>query len=136
MVDTKRCAGTTHSICFGSEWQRVLSKSKFAHDLSADEVFLNDSFENRRRAGVIPSTFRIHDGDRAAAANSQAIRFRAIDQRVWSDESEFLEPPLQVIPRFQAGFARAALGFSWIGTQEDVAPEGMEAQRCNGFSQF
>ena len=37
--------------------------------------------KNRRGAGVIPNSFRIHYGDGTVRADAQAIGFGAIDQR-------------------------------------------------------
>jgi hypothetical protein len=41
--------------------------------MAADEMLLDDSFEDRRIALAIPCAFRIDHGDRTAFADAQAI---------------------------------------------------------------
>ena len=69
-----------------SSMKRIFCEGKFRHDVAADEMFLDDAFQNFRRAGMIPGAFRINDGDGAACADAEAAGLGAIDERVGADE--------------------------------------------------
>jgi len=116
--------------------QRIDRKGKFRHRLPADQMFLDDAFQNLRCATVIPDAFRIDHGNRAARADAQAARLGAIHQRVRADEIQFLQARLQKIPRPEGLFARAAFGFIRIHAEKNVAAKFFEAQRLNGGLQF
>lgn len=92
----------------------ILRKGKFGNNLSADEMFLDDSFQHGRRTRVIPNRFRINDRDGAMDANTQAIGFRAIDQRFSLGEIQFFQSLFQEFPRLQAGLLCAAFGFGLV----------------------
>ncbi len=97
-------------------WRGVM---KLFHNLPADEVSLDDPLEHRRRAGVVPSPFGVDDRDGAAGADLQAVGFGAEDAAV-AGEFEFLEAPLQVIPRLEARLLVDALRLGLIGAEEQV----------------
>ena len=50
-------------------------------------------------------------------------------------QSQFAQAALKIIPRFDAGLARAAFGFSLIGAEEDVAPDAGQFQIRGAFGQ-
>src|SRR5215469_10299665 len=65
---------------------RVLGEGEFGYYPALQQVFLDDSLQDLRSAGVVPDTFGIDDRDGALCADAQAVGFCAIDQRGWSDE--------------------------------------------------
>ena len=89
------------------------------HDLSANQMLLNDAFKHRRIAGSIPRAFRIDDRDRTALADPQAIGFRAQDSAVFR-QSQFLQPVFEISPCFEAARLVAALRRRLIGAQENM----------------
>ncbi len=48
-------------------------------DVPADEVSLDDLFQDLGGAGVVPDPFRVDDGDGALDAELEAVGFRAED---------------------------------------------------------
>ena len=50
------------------------------------EVFLDDSLEDFRGAGVVPDAFGINEGNRALSAYSEAIGFGPINEGLRADE--------------------------------------------------
>ena len=62
--------------------QRIPGKGKLLNNLPANQMLLNDAFQNIRRAGVIPNAFRINDRNRPMRTNPQAVDLGAIDQRL------------------------------------------------------
>src|SRR6185369_1007000 len=88
----------------------VLRKRVLLHDLSTNQVALDDLFENFRCAGVIPNGFGIYDRDWTADAHAQAVDFAAIDQRLGPGEFEFFKPGLEEFPRGKRLFARRTMG--------------------------
>ena len=81
-------------------------------------MFLNDTFQHQRGAGVIPGAFRINQSDRPLYAYAQAIHFAAKNQRMRSNQVQFLQPLLQKLPGFKSGFFGRAFGFGLIGAEE------------------
>ena len=67
--------------------------------MSADQVFLNDAFRVLRSDIAIPRTFWVHDADRSACADAQALAFRTVKRTIRSGNVELLHPSLQVQPR-------------------------------------
>ena len=92
----------------------MLKKQKLGDDASADEMLLDDPFEHRRIAPAVPGAFRIHDGNRSAVADPQAVRFRPKDAALFG-EIELFQPFLQVIPGREAAFLVAALRVRLVG---------------------
>ena len=115
---------------------RIFCKSKLCDRFSADEMFLNDTLQNRRGAGMIPDTFGIYDGDGAARADAQATGLAAVNERLRANELEFLEPLFQKIPGSERRLPRRTFGFGGIHAEKDVAPVFFQAERFNGALQF
>src|ERR1041385_1557392 len=69
---------------------------------------------------MIPDALRINDCNGSPNANAQTIGFGAIYQWSWSDQVQFLEAVLQVIPGFEALFFRSAFGFGLVGAEKNV----------------
>lgn len=55
----------------------MLNNLKVRNDFSADEMLLNDAFEDGRVALGVPDAFGVNDGDRTLLANSQTVGFTA-----------------------------------------------------------
>src|ERR1041385_6671513 len=97
-------------------------------------MLLNDPLQHRRWAGVIPRAFGINDGDPPLLADAQTVCLAAIDQRLRADESQFIEPLFEKIPRRQTLLLRRALRFRLVGAQENVALEYFDSKRLHdGF---
>ena len=92
-------------------------------------MFLNDPFQHRRRARVIPDTFRINHRDGTVGANPEAVDLAAIHQRFGADELQFLESPFQILPGLQPLFFGRAIRLRLIGAEQDVPRIFFEAQR-------
>src|SRR4029450_8483146 len=80
---------------------------EIANELTADQMLLDDPLKHRWIAGAIPGAFRIDHGNRSALADPQAIGFRSQDSTLFG-ESQFLEPPFEVVPGFEAARLLAA----------------------------
>ena len=59
--------------------QRPTCKHELLHRSTSHEVLLDDPFEHRRVAVVVPGPFRIDDGDGSLLADAQAIGLGAVD---------------------------------------------------------
>jgi hypothetical protein len=104
-----------------------------ANDATRDEVLLDDAFEHRRVALAVPSALGVHNGNRAAFADSQAIRLRPQDTALLR-QAKLLEPPLQEVPRGEAAPQLATLGRPLIAAEKDVTPRDWHSDaRGNPF---
>ncbi len=74
--------------------KRIPREGEWRDDATANEVFLDDSFEHLRHTGVIPYRFGIHYRDRTLDADSEAVCFRSINQRFRANQIELLKSPL------------------------------------------
>jgi hypothetical protein len=106
------------------------------HGLPAEKVALNDGFEDFGRTRMVPDAFGIDDRDGPAHANPEAVGLGAEDERLRTDESEFLQAALQEFPGRDPGVPGAALRFGRIGTEEDVALEAAQTQGVHRGGQF
>jgi hypothetical protein len=116
--------------------QVVLSKRVFNYRASVNQVFLDDSFQHGRTAGVVPNSFRVNDGDGTTAADPQAIGFRPVDKPIRSGQFQLVESGLEEFPSRQAGFFGAALWLCGISAKEDMACAFCEAERRGCLAQF
>ena len=97
-----------------SGWQRMDDKGIVLHHLVLENMLLDDALDHLWGGAVIPHAIGINDHDGALLANPKAVRFgakntgRARGRR--AIESQVFEPLLQIVPRIEAGFERAALG--------------------------
>src|SRR5262245_31655318 len=82
-------------------------------------MLLDDPLERGRITLAIPGAFRIDDGNRTAFADAQAVGLGAQDPALVG-EPEFLQPPLEVIPRDGAALHVAALRLGLLGAEKDV----------------
>src|SRR5437879_443608 len=104
--------------CSGSLFPRghwIMGEREFSHDASVHEVLLYDALQNLRRAGMIPDSLRVDDGDRSVNADAEAVGLGPIDERLGTNEIQFLEPPLEKFPGLQSFFLRRAFGFGLVG---------------------
>lgn len=95
-------------------------ENKFFDYPALDEVLLDYAFEHRWCTRVIPDSLRIYDRDWAARANSETIGLGAIDLWLGTGKIQFLKPHFQILPGFQALFARRAFWLGLVGAEEDV----------------
>ena len=82
-------------------------KPEVFHRHAANQVFLDDSFQHILGAGMVPDAVRPDDCDRPGLANLQTIGFGPLHAAA-ADQSQFLEPLLEVVPSALAGFPSAA----------------------------
>src|SRR4029079_3207818 len=94
---------------------------ELAHDLSLEEVLLDDPFEHRRIAFPVPRALGIDDRNRPAFADPQAVGLRAEDAALIG-EPQFLEAALQIVPGREPARLVATLRRGLIAAEEDVAP--------------
>ena len=62
--------------------QRVRHNDIVGHRPAANEMLLNNSFQDHRGAGVIPDAVGVNHGDGSALANAQAVGFSPINAAV------------------------------------------------------
>ena len=93
-------------------------------------MLLNNPLQDGGGTGVIPDALGINDRDGTMQADAQAIGLGAKDGRILArGQTQFLQPPLEKLPRLQAGFLGAALGFGLIGAEKNVARHLFNSQR-------
>jgi hypothetical protein len=61
----------------------MLVDEEVTNDPTADQMLLDDPFEDGRVALSVPGAFGINDGDGAAFADAQAVCLRAQDSTVF-----------------------------------------------------
>ncbi len=99
-------------------------------------MFLDDPFNNFRRSCFVPDALGVDHHNRALLANAQTISLgaedatRAIGGRF--AESEFLEPPFEVIPGFEAGRFVAADWLGLVGADQDMPIDFVQAEFGDG----
>src|SRR5439155_20643386 len=89
-------------------FERMPRYERIGDDAAANQMLLDDPLEDGRIALRVPRAFRIHDGDRAALADPQAVRFRPQNAALLG-EAELLEPAPEKTPRGEAAILPAAL---------------------------
>src|SRR5262245_17643132 len=65
-------------------------------ELATNQVLLDDPFEHRWIAGAIPRAFRVHDGDRSAFADPQAVGLRTKNAALLR-QPQLLQTPLEIV---------------------------------------
>jgi len=110
----------------------IFRKGKFGHNRPAEEVFLDDAFQHRWMAAVIPDRFGINHGDGTVGTDAQAACLGAIHEGFGSNEIELFEAFFEVFPGDNGLFTGTAFGFICIRTQEDVAAVSFQAQFLGG----
>jgi len=88
-------------------------------------VLLNDPFEHRRVAAVIPHSFGPDDRDRARLAHPQTIDLGPCDAAAFGQSQNF-QARFQIVPCNETALAIAAFGLGLVAAQENVPP-GVEA---------
>src|SRR5215210_7013686 len=89
--------------------QRALKDDELADRHAADQMFLEDAFEHGWIALPVPHPVGIDHGDRAAAADVEAIGARGVDAP-FAHQAQLFEPLRQVLPGADRPLAAAALG--------------------------
>src|SRR5438046_2275830 len=92
-------------------------------------MFLDDALGIRLRDVLVPDAFGIHDRDRPARADAQAIAFCAIHRPARSSEIQFLQPLLDVVPDGLTLIEIRAIGTE---TDEQMSIEMADAKRGRG----
>src|SRR5438094_846272 len=98
----------------------MLGDQEFLNHPAEDEMLLDDPLEHRRIALTVPGAFRIHDRNRAAFADAQAVRLGAQDAALVR-QPELLQSALQIVPGRKAPLPIAALRGRLVGAEEDMA---------------
>ena len=88
-------------------------------DAAADEMLLDDSLEDGRIALPVPGALRIHDRDRTAFADPEAIGLRPQDPAPLG-QTELLQPCLQVFPGCDAAILVAAFRLGLLAAEKNV----------------
>ncbi len=98
-------------------------------------MFLNDPFENFRRAGSVPHTLGVNHRNRAIQAEPKAICLSPCHSP-GATQAEFIQPGFQVIPCCYALVFPAALGFGLIGTYKDMPLDLVDVKRSCDLAEF
>ena len=100
-------------------------------DAPADQVFLDDALGIFRCDVSIPRPLRIHNADRTARADAQALALRAIERTIRAGDVQLLHSPLQVDPRALAGLEVGAIRAQ---ANEEMACQAADTKctRCLG----
>src|SRR5947208_3469753 len=93
---------------------------RVGNDASADEVFLDDSFEDGRIARAVPRALWIDDRDRPALTDPEAVGFGS-ESAALLRQAELFEPALEKLPRLQTALLLAAFGRRLIAAEKDVS---------------
>lgn len=107
-------------------------KSQVFDDASANQMFLNDALHRLRSHMAVPDALGVDERDRSALADAEAIGARTVDL---IEQPEFIEPPLEIVPSFDALFARAALRLGLIGAQKNMTANRTQLQIGGAFGQ-
>ena len=99
----------------------MLCNQAFGHDAAADQMVLDDPFEHGRIASGVPGALGVHDGDRPAFADAQAVRLGAQDAALLR-QIQLSQTPLEELPRFEPARCVAALRGGLISAEKDVSP--------------
>jgi len=73
------------------ETQRRAAERQVFYRNAADEVFLNDAFQVFLIALSVPSSFRVHEGDRAVDTDAQTFGFGPEHAAFYVDEPQLFE---------------------------------------------
>ena len=97
-------------------------------DLSADEMLLNDLFDDRWVARSIPDPLGIDDSNRPSLTHPEAVGLRAEDATSLG-EPKLTQPSFKVVPRRQPTCLVATFWFCLVGTEQDVTCRGGHTDR-------
>ena len=115
--------------------QRVYSEDEFLDRLTADEVLLQDAFEDFGSGRVIPDAVGIDHGDGSVLANPQAVGLGAINAAVRPGQLSLGESLLEVIPGGPGDFGRSAFGLGLFRAEENVALDLADTQVAGDFGE-
>lgn len=125
-----------------SSGQWLFRKDELFNGIAADEMLLNDAFKNVGRDGVIPGPIGIHNGNGSMFTDPQAVGLGAVHAAVNIAgifrivEIQLVQPPLQVIPRFETDFSGRTLRFRGIGAQKDMPLDFSNSQSSGYFGKM
>src|SRR5438093_4693824 len=95
---------------------------------SPDQMLLDDALERRGIALAVPATLGVHDRNRPALANPQAIGLAA-ENAALLRQPELLQPLFQERPGREPALLLTALRRGLIAAEKDVAPRCAHADR-------
>ncbi len=98
----------------------MLHEQIILHRRTAYQMFLNDAFQNIRRAGVVPDAFGINECDGPLLTYPQTVSLGSVDSTL-ARQAEFIEAGFQVVPGFEACRLLRAFWLGLIAAQEDMA---------------
>jgi hypothetical protein len=107
------------------------SNAELFHRLPAHEVFIHNSGQNLRGAGVIPDVLGINHRNRTPFADPQAIGLGPKDPGMMA--IQFPETHLEKLPGLHAEIAAAALGLALVTAEEYVTLFFMKTQLLRDF---
>jgi hypothetical protein len=96
----------------------------FFNDLTANQMLIENSFQDGWRTGVVPDGFRIDDGNGAFCAETKAVRLGTPDMKpvgIRRLRVDLLNAPLQVFPGEESFFVLAAFCVGLVAAQKDMA---------------
>lgn len=102
---------------------------------AANQMLLNDSFEDRWIALRVPGTFGINDRNGSAFTDPKAVGFAAINPSLLG-KTEPLQALLEVFPRHEGTVFRTALRLGLITAQENVPTRGGYAESLGNAPLF
>ena len=81
----------------------------------------------------VPDTFRVDNGNRSAFADAKAVCLRPQDPALFR-QLQFLEAPLQVVPRRKAVLPVTAFRVGLIATQKNMTPRHRDPDGGRDFA--
>ena len=98
------------------------------HRGAAEDVLLEDTFDDFLGGGVIPDAIGVDQGDGAMLADAEAVGFGAEDALRALHEVEFGESFFEVVPTGDACLFVAAFWLGLVGAEEDVPADATDAE--------
>jgi hypothetical protein len=116
----------------GLNGERMLHDDVIGDRVAADEVLLDDSLDCRRIAFAVPRALGVHDGDRSALADAQAVGLRPEDTALFR-QTQLQQAALEVIPGGKPPLLIATLRLGLVTTKEDMTPGDSDADAGRDF---
>ena len=98
---------------------------------AADEVFIDDPFQDCGRRRAIPDTFRVDHCDRTLLADPETVCLRTVNTSFRVSQPQFSEPLLQIIPGQVRRISGSTLRLRLVGTEKDMPLDAANVQFSN-----
>src|SRR3972149_11989730 len=108
----------------------MLGDQLVGNHAAANEVLLDDPFENDRIALAVPRALRIDRVDRTALADAEAVGLGTQDAPLLG-QSKLFQTPLEKLPSHEPALLVTALWRRLIAAQQHV-PTGCRHADCDG----